>query len=243
MATKYLSILSSDRVSGTSNNFKVKFQAINNVAAISIISAEIPFTFWNIPADGVIVIDGNNYTLPAGHYSLTSLLVILNSMDGTWTLDAAKSKITCTLSVQSSDPYILKAIGLPYLPATYYPTGFGAVWPAGVQMPNTPDLVERAIYIGISNLPSNVLTTGTTGNPIFKIPITANYLDVIRYVSSNPMNVITLTGNNSMTYTDFNVNLTDELGNLLDLNGCDWSLLLRVEFVDVSKSVEMEEDQ
>jgi hypothetical protein len=87
----------------------------------------------------------------------------------------------------------------------------------------------RNIYIQSNNLSLNNINhaTPTLANILASIPLTSGANSVITY--SNVNNVKT-TVNDIKNFSILQIALTDQDGDILDLNGCHWSLTLQIDY-------------
>jgi hypothetical protein len=87
----------------------------------------------------------------------------------------------------------------------------------------------RNIYIQSNNLMLNNLNNATPNNCtiLCSIPLTTGQFSVVNY---NNINNIRSRIDNIRNFTQLNINLTDQDGDILDLNGCHFSVTLQIDF-------------
>jgi|688.fasta_scaffold163079_1 hypothetical protein len=202
---------------------------------LSLQSASIPFSFYNVDYFNNKLVysvnDGSNITIeiPQGNYSTTSLrnylltamtgfLITYSSLNNTFTFTHPtynfqfKSSSTCMeiLGFDENDNYPSSANVLTSI--------------------NSINLFTiRNIYITSNNLSLNNINNSTPNlcNILASIPLTSGANSVITY--SN-MNNIKTAVNDIKNFTLLQLALTDQDGDILDLNGCHWSMTLQIDY-------------
>ena len=202
---------------------------------LSVQSASIPYSFYNVDYFNnklVYSVNGGSdiiITIPQGNYSTTSLKnylssvltgfsITYSSLNNTFSFTHStsnfvfKNSSTCMeiLGFDETDDYISTAKVLTSV--------------------NSINLFTiRNIYIASNNLSLNNINNSTPNlcNILASIPLTSGANSVITYSNTNNVK----TGVNDVkNFTLLQVALTDQDGDILDLNGCHWSLTLQIDY-------------
>ena len=87
----------------------------------------------------------------------------------------------------------------------------------------------RCICVSTNLKTNNINKTAVNNNSILcSIPIMTQPYSIITYVNSNNFKVNTFTN----TIKTLSIKLSDQTGQLLDLNGANWTMTLQFEIVD-----------
>jgi hypothetical protein len=85
------------------------------------------------------------------------------------------------------------------------------------------------IYISIDTIESNILSSISNNKYAFYIPVNANNGDMLSYLpnldSDNKFDV-----DRAFKYYTFRIRVFDNFGNILNLNGSDWSMVLKLSY-------------
>ncbi len=202
---------------------------------VSVQSATIPYSFYNVDYfNDLLVYNVNggsdiNITIPQGNYNTTTLRTYLlsvmtgfnitySSLNNTFTFTHStydfsfKKESTC-MEILGFDENILHTSVSRVLMST-----------------NSINLFTiRNIYIQSNNLMLNNINNATPNNCtiLCSVPLTSGQFSVVNY--SNYNNVRTRI-DNIRNFTQLNISLTDQDGDILDLNGCHFSLTLQIDF-------------
>ena len=83
MNVKHLLVQSADRITGTPNKFKVPINTLRNVGRVSLLSASIPNTLYNVTsANNSLYFGGTGFHIagiPPGAYNIYDLIVALET--------------------------------------------------------------------------------------------------------------------------------------------------------------------
>jgi hypothetical protein len=235
-----LLIQSVDRISGTTDDFTVKIPPLMSVGQVSLLSASIPNTMYNITAlnNTICWTRGGalSATLSAGAYSVTDLCLALATA-----MDAADGVETYTVSYAPSTMKISiicdgAAFSLTCTNTTaslWYELGFDTDADTGSATSHTADNVLRLdfppyVLISINEISSAEAATTANFRANFCVSMSHNsqYVEVFNE-NSNFVNQQLYTlgaGLNS-----FRVRLQRPDGTSADLNGGDWSMLLLMQ--------------
>lgn len=202
---------------------------------LSLQSASIPYSFYNVDYfNNKFVYSVNGGTdviieIPQGNYSVSSLrnylstvmtnfTITYSSLNNTFTFTHTtynfqfKSSSTCMeiLGFDENDNYTSLSNTLTSI--------------------NSINLFTiRNIYITSNNLSLNNINNSTPNlcNILASIPLTSGANSVITYFNIN--NVKTRV-NDIKNFTLLQLALTDQDGDILDLNGCHWSITLQIDY-------------
>jgi hypothetical protein len=200
---------------------------------VSIEHAQIPYTFYNINSNNnilVYVVNSIIYTLniTKGNYTVITLknYLIANMSGFTITYDSIVNAFTFTHSTYDftilSDSTCLSLIGF-FKTNT---TSFSKVL-TSTRAVNLCSI--RCICVHTNLQTSNISKNNTNNLKILcSIPIDVSPLSVISYKNYNNFKVNTYSNNISM----LSVKLCDQAGNLIDLNGANWSMTIQFHIVD-----------
>jgi len=239
MTTSVLVIQSKDRILGTPDKFTVRVPPFLNISGVSLLSATIPNTVYNITAANNMVYWNRGGALsapiPPGAYSITALIAMLGAVmqatDGAAVYTVSYSETTMKLTITSTLAFSLSADNLT-----------NAVWSVlgwGGQTAATPSaLSHTAVNVVRLDTPNNLLINLGEWCPSF-LASTANIRSCFvvsldhdsQYVSQHKQ---LSTFDNGSNYTARNglatmeVLLTDTDGRRVDLNGAEWVMILRV---------------
>lgn len=230
--SSYVSINSVHRTSGSSHAYSVSLNRfIKNVKRISLTHLEIPNTFYTIRTgyNRIIQFVLNNVTYTSnigiGSYTITTLLQeIQTSWDPVLsgvTLTATDSKtnkvtITSPNTITIVDGTLARQLGF-----TAGQTG------TTILATNRFSIGDTHFFIRISNLPSSMVSSV---NAHYRIQLSADNGYIQFYDSESNPQTIDLDGNTTLGHLD--ISLVDSVGNVLSLNGAEWSMLLKVDHDD-----------
>lgn len=202
---------------------------------ISVQSATIPYSFYNIDYfnDRLVynVNGGSDITIniPQGNYNTTTLRTyLLSVMTGfTITYSSLNNQFTFTHSTYDftfkSSSTCMETIGFDEY-VNHTSTSRVLISSNSINL-----FTIRNIYIQSNNLMLNNINNSTPNNCtiLASVPLTSGQFSVINYYNTN--NVRSRI-DNIRNFTQLNINLTDQDGDILDLNGCHFSLTLQIDF-------------
>lgn len=202
---------------------------------VSVQSATIPYSFYNVDYfnDKLVynVNGGSNITIniPQGNYNTTTLRnYLLSVMTGfTITYSSLNNQFTFTHSTYDfsfkSSSTCMEILGFDEH-TNYNSTSRVLTSENSINL-----FTIRNIYIQSNNLILNNINNSTPNNCtiLSSIPLTSGQLSVINY---NNMNNVRSRVDNIRNFTQLHVSLTDQDGDILDLNGCHFSLTLQIDF-------------
>jgi hypothetical protein len=144
---RHLLIQSVDRISGTADNFIVKIPPLTDVGQVSILSASIPNTLYNITAlnNTIYWTQGGALltTLPAGAYSVTNfclaLATAMDAADRVETYQVSYSPTTMKISIICTAAFVLRCSVTAL--AMWYEIGFDTTANTGFATSYTADNV------------------------------------------------------------------------------------------------------
>jgi hypothetical protein len=236
---RHLLIQSVDRISGTTDDFVVKIPPLMGVGQVSLLSASIPNTLYNITATNNTIYwtrgGALSATIPAGAYSVTDLCLALatamDTADGVETYQVSYSPVTMKISIICTAATVLTCTNTTN--SMWYEIGFDTAADTGSATSHTADNVLRLdfppfVLISISEITSAEAATTANFRANFCVSMSHNsqYVEVFNE-NSNFVNrqLYTLgAGINSMR-----IRLQRPDGTSAGLNGGDWSMLLSIQ--------------
>lgn len=241
--------------SSNSTLFRIYFSnPLINVKRMTLTKAMIPATYYNVydytfngiqSQNNLLVVDTGAttvVTMPVGAYNITNfdtmLQATLNAQvpAGVWTVNTDqityKTTITCTIPFRFLSSY-LSTNDSNFM----YELGFindpvinGQVL-ALTQTSNNAvrlDLPETA-FIRITNMQTNVSTTSGV-SCAFTVPLDTTTSNIVFFQNTyKELNSIEFLPDLSLSIQNFTIELTDNFGRLIDLNGADWWFEIRVD--------------
>ena len=202
---------------------------------VSVQSATVPYSFYNVDYfnDKFVynVNGGANITIniPQGNYNTTTLRnYLLSVMTGfTITYSTLNNQFTFTHSTYdfSFKPLstCMEILGFDEID-TYTSTSRVLTSVNSINL-----FTIRNIYIQSNNLILNNINNSTPNNCtiLCSIPLTTGQFSVINY---NNANNVRSRIDNIRNFAQLQISLTDQDGDILDLNGCHFSLTLQIDF-------------
>ncbi len=247
MPNKFVIVQSKDRVSSLSastTDFVIILpKAYNDVAEVELVSATIPNTFYNIRTgvnDRMVWFRGAtsyNFIIPPGAYSMTDLLSVIqtgmNAADAnTYVLSYSTTTFKCTIA--GAGAFILNWATNPQAATScYLELGWAAADTSSATSQISTNAADLAavdyIYVSVPELGVNIETTVANLRDVdaFCIPVNddsgqlihfdtnSHFTQVIKRYSGNPI-------------SQFTIKLKDRNNTLLNLNGSEWSMILRL---------------
>lgn len=239
-SVKYLLVESSKRNSGSAQNFTTQIPAVQHATRVSLISASIPNTLYNITGDNGTIYwtqaGARTATLSPGAYSVSALVVALASametVDATQTYNVSYSATTMKITITCSAPIGLTCSNSSV--AIWDTLGFSTGADRAPATSHEGDDVLRLdfpsyLLISIAEFsPAGVVSTDNfRGNFAVAMDINSQYIQIYGHKNSfdNLSEYTSRNGINSLT-----VRLLKPDGTLADLNGANWSFLLQFDY-------------
>lgn len=224
----------------SSTNFIVKLlNPINfDILAYGLESACIPKTSYNVTAGDLEILDSsgvNQITIPSGNYTITNLTQELQTQLNALSVDTytvTSSTTTFKLTITSSFAGFTlnpNAGDFPFSNTIGFNNSVAYPSTAGVLVsPKVVDLSGiKNVYIKIKQLTEYMRDTKNLSSN-FKVDYGCAYGSIIYFANENKYLQYYTTAQNHIRRTDnFEVRLVDESNNDVDLNGSDWSFVLR----------------
>ena len=212
---------------------------------IGLTSCEIPYSFYNIENQNnklSLKIDGVQYNvqLDPQNYNVESLMKAVNlqllAAQITMTFDDGKNKFIFT----SSKPIVptpLESSGTVFYPIEFISTtmhdelGISKFFSGNSVVLNCDNVCNLSgtgsVYVNLNNVSiSNLDSRGSVNGVVSKINVTCNPGDYIFQTLTEIQYYII----NDRVIDNFNISLTDDNGEQLNMNGCHWSLSLTVHW-------------
>lgn len=211
---------------------------------VGLTSCEIPYSFYNIThnnnklslkvggVERVVVLDPQNYNVESLMKAINLQLVTAQI---TMTFDDGKNKFIFT----STNPVIPPPLegGNPFLPIEFVSTTMHAELGISKTFSGNSVVLEcdnvcnlsgtGSVYINLNNISiSNLDSRGSVNGVVSKVNVTCNPGDYIFHALTEIQYYMI----NDRVIDNFNISLTDDNGEQLNMNGCDWSLSLTVHW-------------
>ena len=250
VSNKYLFIRSNDRYIGTAGGpFTVKLPATyHNVSSLSLVSAEIPFSFGNVAdnyTSGVVFTYNGvayNLSIASGQYTISDIqTLLLATLQAAFPLAGVKavdySTVSECLSISFTGTYAFTAAATSagLLGKLLGTDPSGAVTTAANNVLTFPNISQlfpySSLLMCVDNLPANVLSTGTLHcfariqvnappNGIIMVCAGTNVVNDITYASPIP------------SLDSLTISLKNNDGTPIDMRGADWTCTLMVTSSD-----------
>ena len=224
-----LTIDSSDRISGTSTDFVVNINTLYEVTHVKLAAASIPNTEFNLVNQSIHFNEGGPAlvaNLVDGAYSITDLLVeIAARMNavGALTYTITYSASLFRLVISATGPFAISqantVLGLqPAASAGNAVVGYYAI---KLHIP-------KVWFIRIKELAAAFCESsgGAYGNFILHSKVNSAYID--QYSANSDFNQAQLY--QSQNLNQLSITLFDSTGQVVDLQGSDWSMTLKLKY-------------
>jgi hypothetical protein len=219
-----------------SNNFTYTLdKAVERVSQIEVVSVQIPFSYYAInDSNNKLTVNAGTATLTNGNYTSATLPAMLKTA-----LDALGPVHTVTYSAITGRLRISQVAGFTVIvggandagptlgfPATTAPPEANVTSRATANWTGPNYLVIKSAVLTRYNATPPATAVGLANDTILHtVPVNANAGSVIIDTPGSGSSLITLNAPDTFeTLIDFR--LEDDQGNLLDLNGADWSMQL-----------------
>ena len=227
-------------VSQSTSNFSVNITSnITNAEKMCLVSALIPFTFYNIISNynNSFIINGNTITLPEGNYNLNELAAVIQSnvqgLGGTLaTFQVQYNNITSKAIFSNTNPFIVdftnKLIAniLGFDQVLYSSTtSLNGIYPIFIS--------PLSIFMHIDCGSGMATTSKNRNNTTFVIPINTNKNEYIYF--SDKTHFLQESKVQRQLTNSINIQLTDSNG--IQLKGLgEWFMILRFEHPDTKNN-------
>ena len=227
--------------SASSNNCVIQTpELIQNIKSMTLEYFSIPMTIYNISAATKNNIFAGtqgapfSVTVPDGNYTPTSLFsqlstLLLAATGNVWTFTL--SSTTALVTIASGVAFTLD---FTVVNAMWLELGFlKIITPLSVSVTGTSVIQLQGtteLYINIQNYESVLFSTNIAGN--FTVPVNVPFGEIITYqrnVGQEQINFFNMTNNKFAT---FEIQLLNASGQLVDLNGAEWTLIISVTNYD-----------
>jgi hypothetical protein len=207
----------------------------NSKIHLSLQSCSIPFSFYNVDYFNNTLIynvnGGSDITIeiPQGNYSTTSLRNYLLTVMTGFSITYSSLNNTFTFTHSTSNFQFKNSSTCMEI------LGFDDTdnYPSSAQTLTSVNSINlftiRNIYITSNNLSLNNINNSTPNlcNILASIPLTSGANSVITYTNTNNVKTVV---NDVKNFTLLQIALTDQDGDILDLNGCHWSMTLQIDY-------------
>ena len=201
---------------------------------VNVVHASIPFTFYNVNSSNNVLnytVDSINYSLviTQGNYNVNNFKSFLNSNMSNFTIsyDPIQNKYTFVNTANLNFTFSSTSSCLGLLGFTNQNNTSINYSLTSTQTINLNPI--RCVCVG-SNLPSSniSLTSKNKNNIICSIPITTQANSIINYLNPNNFKINTYAN----VLSSLRIQLMDQDGNLLNLNGANWSMTIQFDVID-----------
>jgi hypothetical protein len=230
-----LYIDSKHRTSGTSENFTLQLSTnIAKIQQVEVISAEVPYTFYVINSTNCAISWSSGATVytanvPVGNYTITTFLPALQTAMNAVMAGFTVTYSTVTFKITFANATAFSILGTSTISDIIGLSGTTAS-AASVTLPRVFNIGgPKYLLIRSTKLTQPKITrpflNSTQNNILYKIDINGSPGDIL--VEKNLYtNMLKYGVRQTIRTIDFQ--LTDDNGNLIDLNGLDWSLTLNL---------------
>lgn len=202
---------------------------------VSVQSATIPYSFYNVDYfNDLLVYNVNggsdiNIIIPQGNYNVTTLRTYLLSVMTGFTITYSSLNNSYTFTHSTYDFSFKKTSTCMEILGFNENVTYSSISKSMTSINCINLFTIRNVYIQSNNLMLNNLNNATPNNCtiLCSIPLTTGQFSVVTY--SNVNNVRSKI-DNIRNFTQLNINLTDQDGDILDLNGCHFSITLQIDF-------------
>lgn len=210
---------------------------IKRVHKIEVISAEVPNTAYAFSAargNTTINVDGNVYNIPDGNYDDAGIIKVLNDVSGISNTDL--DEYSGTISMDGTNvSFPANADGSPSLGTYLGFTGTGAATdPVGTNVVNL--LGETYYLIKISNDIRNMISVTADGAEISpsifsKLVLRGTAFSIVAD-NEGISDTKVMTFKSPININQFQLGIYDYYGNVVNLNGAEYSITLRMTVID-----------
>ena len=233
--TKLLYAFTKDRSIGIPENCIIDLgnTMSENVLKVIVKEASIPNTMYNVtPFNNTIVVQGITYTIPKGHYDITTLITTLQNTLAIYGLVITNNLMTykltftttgpVTYSSQSNGSTIGRVIGLDRLVD---------LTTASAQLPYIYDLSGPSMLFLYSNelcgKNSNMATTNGNKPALVNFIVNAPFGEFITFIiRENETDSIDF--DSYYNLRTFGMKLVNEYGEQVDLNGGEYMVIFKI---------------
>ena len=202
---------------------------------VSVQSATLPYSFYNVDYfNDLFVYNVNggsdiNIRIPQGNYNVTTLKAYLTSVMTGFTITYSSLNNTYTFTHSTYDFSFKKASTCMEILGFNENVTYSSVSKSMTSINSINLFTIRNIYIQSNNLMLSNLNNATPNNCtiLASIPLTTGQFSVVNY---NNINNVRSRIDNIRNFAQLNISLTDQDGDILDLNGCHFSITLQLDF-------------
>jgi hypothetical protein len=203
---------------------------------ISLVSATIPYSFYTINNSNnklMYTINAETYTLyiDPGNYSISQLTTYLNAnlITGlTCTYDSIRNKMT--FSASTGFTFDISSTALRMMGITTYVSVSNKITSTNCVNLQTIQYINVRTNFKTGNFTCDQLYLQTL---LCSIPV-SNHIPNSNIIYQHQGNVFTIDLYTN-TLDNFTIALFDQDDNYIDLNGCDWSMVIQIDIVDFTK--------
>jgi hypothetical protein len=207
--------------------------ARDNYLHLSLISMIIPYSFYNINTSNNIfrfnLLSGDEIALivPPGNYNINQLVLFLNTSMGNnmrCSYNSVSNKMTfsndaTTFMIISND--FSRILGFPS--TTLFATSTTAPYCVNLYTITNINVETNLLTYNYSNVPNEQ----TTNTILANIPVLTQPMGLIGYENKGDYRVNLYVGE----MTTLSIRLRDNRGNIIDMNGCDYTMSIQIDTV------------
>lgn len=205
----------------------------DNYLHLSLVSMVIPYSFYNINLNNNIfrynLIDNTqiSMTIPAGNYNINSLVSYLNthmSNGMSVTYDSIKNKVTFSSSLtQFVIIYNSFSQLLGFSSSNFMGTSATSAYCVNLYTITNINVETNLVTYNYCNVPSEMTSQTILAN----VPVNTQPQGLITYENKSNYKVNLYVGEISV----IDIKLRDNRGNLIDMNGCDYTMTLQIDTI------------
>lgn len=237
---------------GLNTHFNVNLKqpikcGLDNKVLVSVISAELPYSFYCISPsiqNDKFYYDNTHFTFPRQNYNVTELIRVL---DLNTPFTCSFNEFTCKLSFTNGDsvPHIInislsnssQLLGIQRDGISYTILAGDTFTPKGIL-----DLASVHSILIRSDLASGNIQSSLAGNStvLQKIPVNVNPYEIVYLGQSDS---ITESVISTHIIDSINFRITDQNNNLIDMNSVNYEFTLQIELLQIDVLIDARPDE
>ncbi len=242
MSEKFLLLDSRDQqVSGSATEdcfFYLQYGGLFGVSSVELLNFSLPLTMYNINSRNNVIYfnDGSarSFAIPPGNYTMTNLLVMIKAVMeavSTITFTVTFSDITMKITIAGDSPFSLD-FGTNTTNSIAKVLGFLEIdTPAGASLTGVYVMnlsIPLYINICIDGFSSSIKSSNKNDNATFSCSTIGNNSDILTWTAGTfYQQKVYCTDDNIQ---NLHVTIRDYNNQMIQLNGCNWSMLLKINY-------------
>lgn len=243
MNFNYLNINSASRTStsNSSTDFIISFNQTVKFKKLQLLSAVIPYTFYNVNSgNNVLRWTWNSIlrttTITPGSYTANTLASAINSAfqainaNLSVTFDSSTFKFTFTFSAAAPAVGVLNLSQSTMNDLIGYSPTASDTSSAGTQTSTQASQMNpiNYLFINIDDCSRQIMNAGSALSFSFYLPINVNTGEIIAFNTSIESDQTVDLGGHDQAFSRVRIRITDDSGAVVDLNNNDWNMLLKL---------------